>query len=359
MSAELREYKRTVLGGNAGRGTNSAYMGGRGLGNVSNPNEVNFQFEFPRFGRLPGPPITNGNAFLNGVPKSASSAATHSSSDSTTSPHTQSMQHQINGSSNGALTQTPTSVDSGDMANLSGLFDPAALGNIGSPFNYFGNESSTNSSNINPSRSNSDSNGLSSTGNNTSYSSPSDTSNTGNGANSSCGTSPEPTAHHSPTSGKPESALTTIGEEQSGNLPAGEMSFCERLNMACGTSNSPIPRTMSETQGANAGTYDAIPFDMNGIDWFAQQNNNQFDPQLFGDYREPQDNILSNDPWTDQTFFNEALATDFTSPFNTAPSPAVPAPAKDLTSPSDAVQEDEEVVPGEDVSKLMNCNTIW
>jgi AP-1-like factor len=114
---------------------------------------------------------------------------------------------------------------------------------------------------------------------------------------------------------------------------------------------------MSET-GATPGNFESPAFDINGIDWFAQQNGNQFDPQLFGDYREPQENILAGEPFSDN-FFSEAFALpEFNSPFNIAPSP-VP-PKKDLVQQIDEKQnEDDEVVPAEDRSKLLNCNTIW
>lgn len=128
--------------------------------------------------------------------------------------------------------------------------------------------------------------------------------------------------------------------------------------MACGNPNNPVPRTMSE-QGINSGNTETAAFDVNGIDWFAEQNNNQFDPQLFGDYREPQDNVLSNGAFSD-SFFQDAFALpDFDSPFNVEPTPA-PAPKKDLLQEIDERQnQDEEVVPGEDRSQMLSCNTIW
>jgi len=161
----------------------------------------------------------------------------------------------------------------------------------------------------------------------------------------------------SPVYSKPlDSTLTTIGEEHSGVSAEGELTFCDKLNMACGNPNNPIPRTMSEP--SPPGNLETPAFDVNGIDWFAQQNGNQFDPQLFGDYREPQDNILSAEGFSD-SFFTDAYALpDFNSPFNIAPSPA--STKKDLVAQIDEQQNDEEeVVPGEDPSQLLSCNTIW
>lgn len=69
--------------------------------------------------------------------------------------------------------------------------------------------------------------------------------------------------------------------------------------------------------------------DINGIDWMAQQNGGQFDPLLFGDYRDPQDNIVNNSSFGG--FFNDAfLAQDFNSPFNTGDIVASPPLKRDL-----------------------------
>jgi AP-1-like factor len=105
----------------------------------------------------------------------------------------------------------------------------------------------------------------------------------------------------------------------------------------------------------NTGSFGDAGFDFNGIDWFAQQNGNQFDPQLFGDYREPLDNILSSDLYNDgfnDNLFNDMFAVpDFTSPFNTAPSPTPPK--------NDKQNGNAEVVPDGDSTKMLSCNTIW
>jgi len=97
---------------------------------------------------------------------------------------------------------------------------------------------------------------------------------------------------------------------------------------------------------------------MNGIDWFAEQNGNQFDPQLFGDYRESQDNILSTG-FYDDTFFNEAFAMpEFSSPFVLEASS--PGPKKDLVQEIDAkLNEEDEVVPREDTAQLLTCTNMW
>lgn len=364
MSVELREYRKK-LSSNGGTARNSSlnnglpnYLAGKGFGNgLNNPNDVNFQFEFPRFGRLPGPspsstlltgvstsPTVNGNQIPSPVERNQ------------VSPRDQSLQYSASNGSTAGLTQTPGQLDGGDMSGLSGLFSPSLLESVGKtpPFEYFGNTANGS----NGSRSSTDSaSGNMSTGHNTSYSSPSASSNSNHGPSSSCGTSPEPTTMQSPGYSKAtDTTLTTIGEEQSGT-GEGEHTFCDKLNMACGNPNEPVPRSMSDP-GANSGNLGTPSFDINGIDWFAQQNNNQFDPQLFGDYREPQENILSGDNYGDSFFADAFSLGDFTSPFNMAPSPL--PPKNDLVAQIDQKQnEEEEVVPGEDTSQMLSCNTIW
>jgi len=177
--------------------------------------------------------------------------------------------------------------------------------------------------------------GQNSSGQNTSYSSPSVSSNSqnGHGPSSSCGTSPEPSLQSPSTLATGDFGLSTIGEEH-------------------------------QCTSTNEGVTDS--FDVNGIDWFAQQNNNSFDPVLFGDYREPQNNILSGTTF-DDSFFNSAIdLPDFSSPFNIEPSPVAntttptAAPHKSLVEQIDEKQsEEEEVVPGDDRENMLDCNKMW
>ncbi|CZS97441.1 related to AP1-like transcription factor [Rhynchosporium agropyri] len=367
MSMELREYRKRVSSSGA-PGRNTApnnglptYSNGFGNGGLNNPNDVNFQFEFPRFGRLPGPPAASIlNATRSSTAPSVASKQDLSPVDQgQVSPRNQSSQYPVSNGSTAGLAHTSAQYDGGDMSALSGLFSPSLLESVGKtpPFEYFANNNNNKGSN--GSRSSTDSaNGHMSTGHNTSYSSPSASSNSNQGPSSSCGTSPEPTMQSPIYNKSLDSTLTTIGEEHSAadTTGEGEHTFCDKLNMACGNPNNPVPQTLSET-GANSGNFGTPAFDTNGIDWFAQQNNNQFDPQLFGDYREPQDNILSSETYGD-TFFSDAFALDFTSPFNMAPSPA--PPKKDLVAQIDEKQnEEDEVVPGEDTTQMLSCNTIW
>ncbi|KAG6127033.1 hypothetical protein E4U12_006121 [Claviceps purpurea] len=144
------------------------------------------------------------------------------------------------------------------------------------------------------------------------------------GPGSSCGTSPEPLMQ-SPTAFKPIETLTTIGEEQPESTMANQPFALGDLDVG-----SP------------------------SFDWLVQQNGGgSFDPQLFGDYRDSQENVLSN-PSFDDFVFGGALDADFYTPFNTAPTLG---PKKDLIAEIDAqrnaIENDESKETG------LSCTQLW
>jgi AP-1-like factor len=366
MAVELKEYKKK-LSAPANRsspplnGGLNSYIGGKG---VSNPNDVNFQFEFPRFGKLPGPPVLNGS--VSGSSTASPPAPIHRdsgfSNNGSISPFEQTLQHTASIASvdNGDLFQDnrafgqSNDTANNDMSAFSGLFTPSILENADKAFNF--DVSAQYGSNA--SRSSTDSvNGPNSTGHSTSYSSPSASSHVGSnaGLSSSCGTSPEPTSQSPAAFKSNDNVLSTIGEENTiGVNTEGRATFCDKFAEACGTAQNPIPRMKSKS--LHSETTQAPAFDLNGIDFWAQQNGNQFDPQLFGDYREPQNNILNGGLY-DDSFFTEAFALpEFNSPFSVEQSPA---PKKDLVKEiDDKLNEDDEVVPA-DHSNMLTCNTMW
>lgn len=95
--------------------------------------------------------------------------------------------------------------------------------------------------------------------------------------------------------------------------------------------------------------------DMNDMSFLANTNF-QFDPELFGGYREPQDNVLSNA--FDETFFNDAFNdVDFTTPYF-APSPM--PQKKNLVAEIDAAKnEDQTELVQTDDGQFLTCNKIW
>jgi AP-1-like factor len=132
--------------------------------------------------------------------------------------------------------------------------------------------------------------------------------------------------------------------------------------LACGNVDNPVPAVMKHcSKNSQTQQYQTVPTQPLSFDWLAQQNGGQFDPVLFGDYREPQDAVLSQDYGT---FFNDAfLPHDLGSPFqNLNDPPSSSAPKKDLVSEIDRRLEDDDdglVVPGEDPSQMMTCTKIW
>lgn len=91
--------------------------------------------------------------------------------------------------------------------------------------------------------------------------------------------------------------------------------------------------------------------------WLSQQNGGQFDPQLFNEYREPQENVLANTAF-DDSFFNDAFEMDFTTPYNIAPTQNLPK-KKNLIAEIDARKETEDTITISVNEKLLTCSNIW
>lgn len=142
----------------------------------------------------------------------------------------------------------------------------------------------------------------------------------------------------------------------------GEVLFCEQLNMACGNPRNPVPRTMSESDDKPSSivldTAKSSTPQLNGIDYFANQNGGQFDPALFGEYRDTQNAIVGDGDFTGG-FFNDAfMNTGYGSPFHFGDTPAVqkPNPLEEIERIQDG---EDEVVPGDDINSMLNCHKIW
>ncbi|CCF33982.1 transcription factor PAP1 [Colletotrichum higginsianum] len=292
MTAELNEYKTKMAAMSTRSASHSKSSMGFGASAIGNLSDVNFQFEFPKFGVLPGSQMPN---------KPVQGARSSSSPQIVNGSNPVSPLNKDN--SPGVI----AGLDFGtkdDLVNFTSLFSPS-LANA--------------STGTGTSRASVDS-GSYGMNNGTSTSSPSASSQSNGGPSSSCGTSPEPFTQ-SPMGFKPVDTMTTIGEES-----ANQQSLFASI-------------------------------DTNNFDWLAQQNGGQFDPQLFGGYREPQENILAGTTF-DDSFFNDALDADFITPYNMAPSPAVPK--KNLIDQIDAAKNaDDDVVKEAVKAENYNCNKIW
>jgi AP-1-like factor len=197
MTAELNEYKKRVSVLSNGRPVHQGPAAPFGSLFVNNLNDVNFQFEFPKFGSLPGPPLNTA--------KKPSVALSQQSKQSSIdwSPSDNSQDGVSPGNSAGLQNgqQELSSLTSDLFA--SPLSNGAGRGTNGSSVSAESHYQM---------------------GGATATSSPSASSNSNmGGPSSSCGTSPEPFTQ-SPMGFKPIDTLSTIGEEQPsfGNQASGE-----------------------------------------------------------------------------------------------------------------------------------------
>jgi AP-1-like factor len=312
-----------------------------------NNSNNNFSFEFPRFGGLPGTQLLdNGPLSKNKNVPVSSSASAHSAGPGV-SPATQ---------ANGSITNSPAPIGNSPVAN------GAQRNNSLNGFFGFNNNGAASSAN----RGSTDSSSTAqsrvfqfNSGSSTHSDSPSSSTSPTGGQDSSCGTSPEP-SHTSPS--QPRDTIAD-GYVCHGNSE-GEVLFCEKLNMACGNPRNPVPRAMSMSKSddkpstAVTNTAKSPTPLLNGIDYFANQNGGQFDPTLFGEYRDTQNAIVGDGDFTGG-FFNDAfLNAGYGSPFHFGDTPAVqkPNPLEEIERMQDG---EDEVVPGDDINSMLNCHKIW
>jgi AP-1-like factor len=347
---ELREYRKRLSLNSSGvnrTGTAPMASGFSSMLNTGGSNS-NFSFEFPKFGGLPGAQLLD-NGPLSSKNKNASvsssSSGRHNSNAQGVSPATQ---------ANSSWTNSP------DPMGASPATNGAQRNNSLNGYNGY-NNAATNNAN----RGSSDSSSTAqsrvfqfNSGSSTHSGSPSSSTSPTGGQDSSCGTSPEP-SHTSP--GQPRDSIAE-GYVCHGNSE-GEVLFCEKLNMACGNPRNPVPRAMSKSDDKplpviNTAKSPTPQPQINGIDYFANQNGGAFDPTLFGEYRDTTNAIVGDGDFTGG-FFNDAfLNTGYGSPFHFGDTPAVqkPNPFEEIERIQDG---DDEVVPGDDVNSMLNCHKIW
>ncbi|RFU78310.1 bzip transcription factor ap-1 [Trichoderma arundinaceum] len=303
ITAELNHYKQrmTLVSPKSSTQTRAPPFGSAAINNI---NDVSFQFEFPKFGTLPGPVSKATHQKSMSQPISPSS---HQSSSPAAS------QKNVEKASPFSQQAARNAQFKEDLAKFNnGVF------NMHTP--------SMSSSTATGSRASVDSANYSL---NNATSSPSASSHSNVGASSSCGTSPEPFTQ-SPMGFKPVDTLTTIGEEHP---------------------------SMSTTDGPFS-QFAGLDFNNNSFDWLVQQNNGgQFDPQLFGDYREPQENVMTHSTFDD--LFNDSVEADFFTPYNIAASPNLAQPKKaNLIDEIDAKQNAVDDEPSTS-KQNMSCNQLW
>ena len=235
MTVELNEYKKRMELLSKSR---SPYVqaGRHVFGNplLNNINDVSFQFEFPKFGQLPGPgpapaplattpaatPSTTNN---NNSPSALSSYKRGLSFDTLNTPSpvdlpglststTSNANSPADSVNNGLIKKTTTTTNKDDLSKLSNVFTPPL-------------------SNVNTSRSSMDSGCTSS---------PSSSTHTNTAPSSSCGTSPEPYTQQSPMGFKAVDTMATIGEEQAAMFAANTNTNQGKRDFYCSTRSSMI-----------------------------------------------------------------------------------------------------------------------
>ena len=421
LQIELREYrKRLSLNGGAGvnRSPPLAPSGDRKGSNMMNSNN-NFQFEFPKFGALPGSQIFGNQGLSNGSSPNTASRSSNTpparSSTTNTSFSNNSQQQvsrensqarsmspkNITGTTTGSPGQmqeyNPSSFNSFSTANnmhgfastlpqmgsnpndpFGDLFSPSLLksASVDSTGNYFQNNTQQlNGNNLN--QFNDTTGGESTAGINrvfqfNSNSSTSDSASpscssasqwNANANSSSCDTSPEPS--HSPA--------TKVNNGET---------FCDKINPISKAQKPDQNQTLSNNTNPNF-------FDSN---YATMPSTDSFDPVLFGDYRENNDTGLGGGDFTGG-FFDEALnpqGFDFGSPSNlfgilnspqqqhnslSVPSSGTsnaPTPSKSLMAevektcqggdddyglPGSNSQQQKNVFTGD--GNMISCNNIW
>ncbi len=378
LQMELKEYRKRLSMNVAGAGHSPPQSVTQSRVYNSSSTGSDFSFAFPKFGDLPGSFMNNGSIAKTTsptqiVPRSTSATSSSLSKDSSSltkplSPTSFDTTATPLGSSK--VYQTPMNgINKNSYDELNGLFSPSILQNASRSnsadyISYPGSKApSTNGAIMKPSVGTTNGHGQTPVVRHHSSASitGSPASSMSHALDSSCGTTPESSAESPDNRKGSESILDTINEEgKTQNNTEGKKSFCVDLAESCGNIANPPVRMISEANSASAGLnlVKSPTADINGFDWMAQQNGGQFDPVLFGDYRDPQDNILNN---SFGDYFNDAFPfNDFTSPYNTADIASQPS-GLDLMEKTDMRQNEspKEIGPGGEKQQFLTCASVW
>ncbi|KAL8938723.1 MAG: hypothetical protein Q9216_003738 [Gyalolechia sp. 2 TL-2023] len=377
LSTEVKEYRKRLSLNSNGYSPPAAPASRLG----KNASNNDFQFAFPKFGDLPGSTfMNNGSLARIGIPNKtqsktasektpgivrAGSSASNSKSptNSNFSPVDQQKKSVTGSTPMGSMQASPTSYQGPAAEDLSGLFSPSILASASrsnsADYMFPAVDKSTpfmtKPSNVgSPTVSNAASN-KHRTSSTSFTASPSVSSISHAGMGSSSGTTPEPSSESPEHRKSTEGALNTISEEAPRDSVCDKNTYCDEWATACGDTMDPVPPMSQPTQmSTTPSSAKSQASDIHGIDWMARQNGGQFDPILFGDYRDTQNDLFTNE------FFNDAfLNQDFTTPFN-MPEEFGASPKKDLIQ---QVEEQQNAGNNEAVQKepkqFLDCDKLW
>lgn len=386
LQVELREYRSRLSLNSAGAARSpvaTANGGGQRSSSSASPYGGNFNFDFPKFGGLPGSQIFDSPGLSNGLSPTTSTrdSATTQAVTATKNSRSQSPRNVQTSKSNSSTppatnySATSTFAPYSTTNNMHGfantlpqmsttgdpfgdLFSPGLLKNANQK-SYFEDTQVANAAHSRSQSQVADNNGGDSTaglnrvfqfnGGSSASDSTSPSNSSGwnvNTGNSSCGTSPAP-SHDSPANkDKPADSFSTQQYSNSANFANSNLQ--NDVNAAFTDYNVPLL--------------------------------GNFDPVLFGDYRESNDAIVGGGNFTGG-FFDDALLSapfDFSSPsnlFGILQSPQqsnatignaanAPTPSRNLMAEVEKTRDgddDDTGIPAkkEGSGKMISCNNIW
>lgn len=383
LQVELREYRTrlSLNSASANRSPSLAAIGSQKRGSSASSYGGNFNFEFPKFGALPGSQMFPTQGFSNGPsptssiqdstsmqaptatkddrsqsPRNVQASNSNSSTPAATNINTTFAPYSTNSNMHGFASTLPQMSSASDP--FGDLFSPGLLKNANHE-SYFENSRVADSTRSDSQPRIVDNNGGDSTaglnrvfqfnGGSSSSDSTSPSNSSGwnvNTGNSSCGTSPAP-SHDSPA----------IKDKSVDSFPTKQHS------------TGPTFANSNLQNDVNASLTD-----------YNVPSLGSFDPVLFGDYRESNDAIVGGGNFTGG-FFDDALMSapfDFNSPsnlFGILQSPQqsnatigsainAPTPSRNLMAEVEKTRDGEDDKAGlpiktEGTGKMISCNNIW
>ena len=361
LQDQLKDYKRRISVSNGSVGYSPTRNDS--LESSFPGNFENFEFSFPKFGSMPASqaPVTSNGSYQG--PSVTGGRQTQSPTSLNRDGTNGQNSTSISGSSlssvpnsNGLSSYTPSSLTNGQSQSMgNGMFGNGFFGGMGQTSIECPEKcTALNGSSMMMNHGQNNKGNQSSPSGSGSISSASPAA-SNNGPSSSCCTSPDPVDGWFPDG---TSKRDTSGSHSAQNSTPGE------LQVGLGKSNQQ-PLT-SQAGLTNAKTPNS---DMTHFDWLAAQNEGQFDPVLFGDYRDTQDAIVGDDAFTSGFFDDGFGISDFgDSFFNTTTNSTVPAPVTSTPKPNLMQQVaqrrngDEEPAEAQNLPNppnLLTCHKIW
>ena len=382
LNMELTEYRKRLSLSNTATGHSPPLAASQNR-TQQNGNGNDFQFAFPKFGDLPGVSFLNNGSLAKTKLSSQTgqSTATGSSHPSVLRKASSNSGEAISPSNTNGLSRAPLSetrpyqasanrldkINNTYFNGLTSLFSPSVLETASrSDSSDYTSHQSRQSPNDSVKQSSFSSINGASQASKVVRASPASMTNSPTssmshaGLDSSCGTTPEPSAGSPDNRKASEGVLNTISEESvAQNAIGGKRQICDsRATDKANIADHVLQILRANTISVPSTVLRSPVSDINGIDWMAQQNGGQFDPVLFGDYRDPQDNILNN---TFDDLFNSTFPVqDFASPYNTGDA-LMPEPKRDLMKEIEIRQNgaDDDAVPAEKPQQFLSCEKLW